>query len=264
MGSSDVDNHDTDIDTVVTNTEAYDTDAEYATAIWGAAISGYTGEATFGGELQSLDPNITLILADTSAFDTAGEYASAIWDAALSSYTGEATFGGELQQLDPNLTLVLADTNELETDWKDGGRLDLLMDQIKAMTDLIAIVTTTVSDANDANSFTLTAGIDVNDAFWLNVIMVEDATDGHKEIRYIEDWLSTRVLVVDETLGFTPDAGDNVWILSGGYGGYLYDILYRLKLSSIPVYHYNNTTDGSGGTSGAGGTTYFDSSGTDP
>jgi len=135
---------------------------------------------------------------------------------------------------------------------------------IKAMTDLIAIVTTTVADSNDANSFTLTAGLDVNDIYWLNVIMVEDADDSHREIRYIEEWLSTRVLMVDEPFGFTPDVGDNVWIMGTSYGGYLYDILYRVKLSSIPLYHFDNTAGGSGGTSGQGGTTIYGGDGTDP
>jgi hypothetical protein len=34
-----------------------------------------------------------------------------------------------------NITDILADTNELQTDWHDGGRLDLLIDAIKAKTD---------------------------------------------------------------------------------------------------------------------------------
>ena len=34
-----------------------------------------------------------------------------------------------------DLATILADTNELQTDWKDGGRLDLLIDGIKAATD---------------------------------------------------------------------------------------------------------------------------------
>lgn len=36
-----------------------------------------------------------------------------------------------------NLATVLADTNELQTDWANGGRLDLLLDAVKAKTDLI-------------------------------------------------------------------------------------------------------------------------------
>lgn len=35
-----------------------------------------------------------------------------------------------------SLSAIIADTNELQSDWADGGRLDLLIDAIKAKTDL--------------------------------------------------------------------------------------------------------------------------------
>jgi hypothetical protein len=135
---------------------------------------------------------------------------------------------------------------------------------IKAMTDLIAVVTTTVADANDPNTFTLTAGIDVNDAYAYNVVMVEDADDSHREIRYIADWLSTRVLVVDHPFTFTPAVSDNVWIMGTDYGGYLYQLLFNTQAASAPIYYFHETP-ASGATEGAGGTTYFyDQSGADP
>lgn len=39
--------------------------------------------------------------------------------------------------LDTEIAAILADTNELQTDWVNGGRLDLLIDAIKAKTDTI-------------------------------------------------------------------------------------------------------------------------------
>lgn len=39
--------------------------------------------------------------------------------------------------LDTEIAAILADTNELQTDWANGGRLDLLIDAIKAVTDAI-------------------------------------------------------------------------------------------------------------------------------
>ena len=39
--------------------------------------------------------------------------------------------------LDLEIAAILADTNELQTDWINGGRLDLLIDAIKAQTDLL-------------------------------------------------------------------------------------------------------------------------------
>ena len=42
---------------------------------------------------------------------------------------------------------ILSDTNELQTDWTDGGRLDLLIDAIKAQTDLIVASGSTLTAA---------------------------------------------------------------------------------------------------------------------
>lgn len=135
---------------------------------------------------------------------------------------------------------------------------------IKAMTDLISINTTTVSDANDANSFTLTAGEDANDAYRGHVILVEDADDSHSELRYIEEWVSTRVVLTDEPFSFTPAIGDNVWILGVDYGGYLQNLYNRLERLSTPVYYYQGQGTSGGGTGGAGGVTQYDASGADP
>jgi len=38
-----------------------------------------------------------------------------------------------------DLATILTDTNELQTDWHDGGRLDLLVDAIKAITDTLVL-----------------------------------------------------------------------------------------------------------------------------
>lgn len=63
-----------EIATAQADLDAYDTDAEYASAIWDALMASYTAEASMGGELQQLDPNVTFILADTAAQDTAAEW----------------------------------------------------------------------------------------------------------------------------------------------------------------------------------------------
>ena len=43
---------------------------------------------------------------------------------------------------------IIADTNELQTDWTNGGRLDLLIDAIKAKTDSLTFTVANVLDAN--------------------------------------------------------------------------------------------------------------------
>lgn len=81
---------------------------------------------------------------------TAGAIADAVWDETLADHqgvgsTGEAldaaTAGGGLDaagvraavglasaNLDTQLAAIVADTNELQTDWANGGRLDLILD----------------------------------------------------------------------------------------------------------------------------------------
>ena len=142
-------------------------------------------------EMSQLTTNVEAILADTNEIQTdqvdAGRL-DVIWDA------------------------ILADTNELQTDWTNGGRLDLLIDAIKLVTDRLPMITTTVSDANDANSCTLTAGEDANDIYLGNTISIQDADDSHWESRMIISWTSARVVVVDEYFSFTPAVGDVVVI----------------------------------------------------
>jgi len=135
-----------------------------------------------------------------------------------------------------------------------------VMAAIQAMTDLMAVVTTTVATPNDANTFTITAGADVNDAYWMHAIMVQDANDSHKEVRWIEEYVTSRDVTVDEPFSFTPAAADKVWILGPVYGGLLYELRSSVSASQSPVYYFDET-----GKSGrAGGTNYYNDSGKDP
>lgn len=59
---------------------------------------------------------------------------SGIWDELTSSHTRVGGFGVAI-------TDTLADTNELQTDWKNGGRLDVLIDAIKVPTDKMVFTT---------------------------------------------------------------------------------------------------------------------------
>lgn len=63
-----------------------------------------------------------------------------------------ATLSTIVGYIDTEVAAILADTNELQTDWVDGGRLDALIDAIKAKTDQL---TFTVSNQVDANALTL-------------------------------------------------------------------------------------------------------------
>lgn len=60
-----------------------------------------------------------------AALPTAAENADAVWDEASSGHATGGTFGKAVAD-------ILADTNELQADWANGGRLDLLIDDIIA------------------------------------------------------------------------------------------------------------------------------------
>lgn len=89
--------------------------AAIADAVWDELASGHVTAGSFGDKLQNKVPSATIddYKADVSAL----------------------ALEASVQTIDGNVDLILADTNELQTDWADGGRLDLILDGIKAVTD---------------------------------------------------------------------------------------------------------------------------------
>ena len=161
---------------------------------------------------------------------------------------------------DDEIDMIIEDTNELQTDWKNGGRLDLLIDAIKLVTDRLPMITTTVSDANDANSLTLTAGEDANDIYLGNTISIQDADDSHWESRMIISWTSARVVVVDEDFTFTPAVSDVAVIWYSYYPMRAYwEIPKRVPENPIIIDYRVVPAGGS-----TGGTRTLDVSGDDP
>jgi len=169
---------------------------------------------------------------------TAAEISDAVWDELVADHTGEATFGGEVQSLDPNLTLI------------------------KAVTDVMQALNTTVSVADDANSFTLADGNDVNDFYVGMTIYVQDATTGDWASKLVRDWATGGVVTVDTPLAFIPEVGDVVVIW--GLSHFPIEVLNEIYL---PRDTKTTTVDdrvavGAGGTTG--GTRTLDVEGDDP
>lgn len=99
--------------------------------------------------------------ASTGGAPSAADVADAVWDEALSGHTTAGTAGKQLADAasagDPwatalpgsytsgqagyiignSIPAILTDTNELQTDWTNGGRLDLILDDILADTAVI-------------------------------------------------------------------------------------------------------------------------------
>jgi hypothetical protein len=130
-------------------------------------------------------------------------------------FTGALT--SDVNDINDVITEILADTNELQTDWTDGGRLDLILDDIYSVTNILELLDTTVSDANDANSFTLTAGSTDPNAYRGMILYVQDSNDGSWDAQMITKWTAGRVVYLDKDLAFTPAVADRAIIWGTWY-----------------------------------------------
>lgn len=100
-----------------------------------------------------LDSAVAPLALETTAQDILTDTATSL-PSTLSTIAGylDTEIAAILTAVDTEVAAILADTNELQTDWVDGGRLDALIDAIKAKTDQL---TFTVSNQVDANALTL-------------------------------------------------------------------------------------------------------------
>lgn len=124
----------------------------------GAGLTAIPWNAAWDAEVQS-EAADALVAYDPP---TKAELDSAVAPLALEATAQEiltdtgtsipATLSSIAGYIDTEVAAILADTNELQTDWVDGGRLDLLIDAIKAKTDSL---TFTVANQVDANALTL-------------------------------------------------------------------------------------------------------------
>ncbi len=86
-------------------------------------------------EAGDIRVNVTQMAADTLTASALATDAVTEIQSGLATAASLSTVAG---YLDTEVAAILADTNELQTDWVNGGRLDLLIDAIKAKTDTIA------------------------------------------------------------------------------------------------------------------------------
>ena len=146
---------------------------------------------------------------------------------ALASAANLATVAG---YLDTEIAAILADTNELQTDWANGGRLDLILDARASQTSVDTVDgivddikqmlghKTTIATLASQTSFTLTAGSADNDAYngW-GAFVVDASTATQVCLGVVSDYTgSTRTITLRESPGiFTMATGDHVILLPG-------------------------------------------------
>lgn len=86
------------------------------------------------------DIKATYIDAAISSVSTGGVSAQDIADAVAATITSDHGAGSYIRNTEPDntsITAILTDTSELQTEWENGGRLDLLVDAVKSKTDLL-------------------------------------------------------------------------------------------------------------------------------
>lgn len=121
-----------------------------ADAVLDELLSGHTAAGSLGKAIADIETDATAILADSNELQTdwanggrldllldtaaagggasAASIADAVWDELQADHVVSGSFG----ELATEVVSILADTNELQTDWANGGRLDLILDTAAA------------------------------------------------------------------------------------------------------------------------------------
>lgn len=125
-----------------------------AVAVSGSTVAADAVEANIGNLDDAVSDAVAAPAAALTSYDpptkaeldsglaglndpTAAAIADAVLDEALAGHTTAGTLGKAVADTEGDVASVLVDTNEVQTDLTNGGRLDLLIDAIKAVTDVI-------------------------------------------------------------------------------------------------------------------------------
>jgi hypothetical protein len=147
---------------------------------WLTALPGAYGAGTAG---KIVGDNIN---APIGTIDTVVDAIKAKTDNIPASPATEAKQDTVIAYLDTEVAAILADTNELQADWANGGRLDLLVDGVKAKTDSL---TFTVAGDVDCNVQTWKGGAApdmTGDAYGI----LNNVTYGNSALKTLIDALS--------------------------------------------------------------------------
>ena len=129
------------------------------------------------------DPQAVLSTLDAAGVRSAVGLASANLDTQIGTLATASNLATVAGYLDTEIAAILADTNELQTDWADGGRLDLILDARASQTSVDDLPTnaelaTSQAAADDATlaaiaALTIPSAATIADAVW------DEAAAGH-------------------------------------------------------------------------------------
>ena len=213
-----------------------------------ASVTGAVGSVTgnvggnVAGSVASVTAAVTLptipndwIAAAGIAADafTAAKFASDVTTEFQSGLATASALATVDDFLDTEIAAILADTNELQTDWVNGGRLDLLLDAVKAKTDnlpaspaatgdipsaaaiaaAVADEFATASDAVEASpsptttEFAGSSSLSSDDDFYNGSVLFFTSGDLDGLARKISDYTgSTRLITLSPALPAAPSS----------------------------------------------------------
>ena len=173
---------------------------------WATALPGAYGSGTAG---KIIGDNINATISSRLA---SASYTAPLDAAGVRSAVGLASANLDTQltaiddAIDTEAAAILADTNELQTDLANGGRLDLLIDAIKAKTDTIPASPAATGDIPSAST--------IADAVW------DEARSGHVSAgSFGEGVASVQGNVTGNVAGSVGSVSGAVGSVTGNVGG---------------------------------------------
>jgi len=217
-------------------------------------------------------------IRDNQAGADAAAIADAVWDEAATGHTDAGKAGAQLWT---DIDAVLADSNELQTDWHDGGRLDLLIDAALADTNELqtdwvnggrldnlldaaaagastAATTGTVDDAAATTSSFITDLTEATNDHYNNLVLCFTSGVLTGQSRRISDYVgSTKTITVSPPFTDAPGNTDSFSIFYDSFltyptSGGINEVTYTLKYPDedtgdpVPDAHIWITTDAAG------------------
>jgi len=152
------------------------TATEVADAVWDELSTGHTDAGKAGEQLWT-DVDAIKAKTDNLPADPADDSDIDTQLAAIAGYI-DTEVASILAAVDTEVAAILADTNELQTDWVNGGRLDLLVDAILADTgtdgvalpDGVITAAKIAADAIGASELAADAVAEIADQVWDELI----------------------------------------------------------------------------------------------